>query len=736
MVIALDVLVHAHMSPPFLQADISWESHLDKFSTFSLLSSTYSFASTSSVCLSGTLKGNRCYLQSFSETWVRMFHFYLSCSGAYGEASFFLGISMLLHAMLPSLLPLGSTYSDIRSLDQLVRDMAQEYPPTNAYAAASPRAEPQSSRDEVNASASDPVKWHTALSSIVPLLRLLPAFKEESGQYILSGPITPSDVAIVNAHAKHVKSFFIFKRGPESSLLDIAPSVYTRLLRCFGEPFLPSLHKLTVNMPAMLYADIWEIELVFSVLLSHSIREVELYGIDDNSENAVLSLLASLPYDTPQLTKLVFTSANNGANQYRLPLTVMKSLITEMTLLEHLEIDDVVSIAEFDILRNIGALPNLVTFVLHNSTLDYCPSSKGSNAVSSATGFLKLDCLKVTASLELISDLLHYVGSLSLKFLALSPVVGAQHDELEASILNAHIVLEVDSAKKPLAKTEDGDDSRSLPVKKNLKKGTKTRGAVNRKQKNKGAGGRKPVQKNNYWSEEANVSSMSRDHPPVQADHSQHISSLWEKALNEVLQYIPMRWRGLESLTICLRDITENNRIFMLPGRYLNPLRLLADLHTLHIERWKILDCHATLLRLAPSMSNLRSLTLPLGIFSEPVDVCVLQTFADRFPELTYLQIALFIPEAALTRNLCASSYTTAHPLSTLCVGFPSAPMTLTEMMEVAGLIDSLFPGLKRIRTISHEEHGGFCTEIEKLVTLVQSARRKERQRINGGTTN
>ncbi|KAF9001117.1 hypothetical protein BDQ17DRAFT_1358778 [Cyathus striatus] len=609
-----------------------------------------------------------------------------------------------------------------------------EYDPINAHAAASPRAAPQPAQDEIDASI-DPVIWHT-LSSILPLLQLLPAFNDDSGQYILSGPITASDVAFVNAHAKLVKTFNIFGCGPKSPSLNISPSVYTQIFRYFREPFLPSLEKLTINIPSncmypSMNRDIWEVELVFSVLLSQSIREVELCGINHISERAVLSLLASLPHDAPRCKKLVF----KDVDQYKLPLTVTKSLISEMTSLEHLEIDDVVNITDFDILRKIGALPNLVTFVLHNSTLDYCSESNRNTTASRAVGFMKLGHLDVTASFELISDLLHYVGSPSLKLLEFSPVVGVQHDVFGAFIVKAGVKtdrakpsVKINGATAGCAKTkvppeiEDVDDPWGLPVKrmrKDLKSGT-----IDDKQQKEMAEGGKPVSKS---------SRSSVDHPPLEVIHSLDTSSPWVKALEEMLQHIPMRWRSLESLTIRLSDTTKSDRIFELPGRYLNPLRLLADLHTFHIEQWRILDCYATILRLAPSLSKIRNLGLPLGKFSSPVDLRVLQTFADSFPELEYLQIPLLIPDDVSTHNLDASPGAAVHPLSTLYAGLTSSPMTFTEMMDVAGLIDALFPGLKKIST--YQEQGAFCTEIAELVKFAQSARRKERIRINGGPT-
>ncbi|KAF8999947.1 hypothetical protein BDQ17DRAFT_1327980 [Cyathus striatus] len=47
-------------------------------------------------------------------------------------------------------------------------------------------------------------KWHSLLS-LLPLLQPLPELKEESGYYILDGPITDTNISLLHSHAKHVK---------------------------------------------------------------------------------------------------------------------------------------------------------------------------------------------------------------------------------------------------------------------------------------------------------------------------------------------------------------------------------------------------------------------------------------------------------------------------------------------------------------------------------------------------
>ncbi|KAF8980508.1 hypothetical protein BDQ17DRAFT_1438932 [Cyathus striatus] len=500
----------------------------------------------------------------------------------------------------------------------------------------------------------DPEEWHT-LSSIVPLLQLLPAFKRECGQYILSGSITAFDLALV---VKTRANIFT------------TPSLFPRSL-------LPSLEKLTINMLAMPRPAIRELEHTFSVLFSPSIREMELYGLDTESERAILPLLASVPNDAPRLRKLVLIDADH----YKLPSAFIKSVISDMTSLEYLEIDDVVNVADFGILEKIGELPQLITFVLRSSNVTEYSSPIGCASGSVASdymGFKKLENLDVRASFEIIRDLIYNIGSGSLKCLEFSPVVNGRHDERKALVLNHE--------------------------------------------------------------EEELLAKKERFHIPMVA-LPQTTSSPWAKILEEILQDIPTRWTKillspcLESLIMNLTDTFGTDRIFELPGTYLDPLWSLDHLGKLHVERWRISGCHATLVGLAPWLSELKCLSLPLGKYSSPIDVGIIEILAASFHELEFLQIPLSVPRTFggnLTSGLSPYDTELVHPLRELSVGSQDAPQSLGTTMDAAGMIDTLFPRLESIQA-----HGGqmddFWTEVGEFVGFAQRARRNERVRIYNG---
>ncbi|KAF9001113.1 hypothetical protein BDQ17DRAFT_1542879 [Cyathus striatus] len=429
----------------------------------------------------------------------------------------------------------------------------------------------------------DPEEWHT-LSSIVPLLQLLPAFKRECGQYILSGSITAFDLALVKTRAN------IFT----------TPSLFPRSL-------LPSLEKLTINMLAMPRPAIRELEHTFSVLFSPSIREMELYGLDTESERAILPLLASVPNDAPRLRKLVLIDADH----YKLPSAFIKSVISDMTSLEYLEIDDVVNVADFGILEKIGELPQLITFVLRSSNVTEYSSPIGCASGSVASdymGFKKLENLDVRASFEIIRDLIYNIGSGSLKCLEFSPVVNGRHDERKALVLN-------------------------------------------------------------HEEEEGGAEFSNIERSDVDAGGG------WLVACQE--GKVPY---SDESLIMNLTDTFGTDRIFELPGTYLDPLWSLDHLGKLHVERWRISGCHATLVGLAPWLSELKCLSLPLGKYSSPIDVGIIEILAASFHELEFLQIPLSVPRTFggnLTSGLSPYDTELVHPLRELSVGSQDAPQSL-----------------------------------------------------------
>ncbi|KAK7435423.1 hypothetical protein VKT23_019684 [Stygiomarasmius scandens] len=143
------------------------------------------------------------------------------------------------------------------------------------------------------------VLWYS-LNSLVPLLKLLPNFKAESGYYSLTGKITEKDWTNFDAHAKLVREFIYTDIDSPDHI--VLPSVYLRLAQCRPKP-LP--HLMRFNCPCSTAA-ITETLLFLSPLL----ERVEFKNVSTVAKTANIEMFLSFLADESVSLQSLYMEGN------------------------------------------------------------------------------------------------------------------------------------------------------------------------------------------------------------------------------------------------------------------------------------------------------------------------------------------------------------------------------------------------------------------------------------------
>ncbi|KAF8999443.1 hypothetical protein BDQ17DRAFT_1361026 [Cyathus striatus] len=619
----------------------------------------------------------------------------------------------------------------------------------------------------------DPIKWHT-LSSLLPLLQLLPAFKKQSGYYILSGPVTDADISLLSAHANMpppppvplvpttptpftvlpqpglppmppnylpapppapfsvpqpafggndfgpaggplVHSPFAF---PASRWIPgetrIAASVYARLLRYLHADLLPSLECLRIDLRTEVNT---ELQHVYPLLVVPTLLELELEGITPEFQHVTLPLLSSLPYETPALQKLIL----RGNSGYCFSSEYIGPIIASLTELCHLELYDVPDRFNIQLFNIIGHLPKLTTFIFRDT--QGAPSNLSNKLTGAgAKGFKMLRHLSITAPFKVVALLLRRVESSTLESLEFAPVVDGLYDEKDA--LNMEIErIESDIRAKAEAEAEEARIAAEEARVKAEAARAKADGikidaediAVEPEPAAANifetpappspAGG--PVPKCSPPARKMMKGKKGKmAYSSIPTSTPGRIPSPTPPApqnLEDILEIISTRWKGLQSLTMGLVDTTYQNRIFELPSHHLSSLRSLGELRTLQLENWKVvMGFQASIQSLAPSFPMMKKLSLPLGNFSSPVNLRTLQIIAESCPVLESLQVAIAIgKEEATYKTIQEKSHRGAHPLQVLSIGstYISDDVGMSRTIKLARQMDKMFPRLENMTT-------------------------------------
>ncbi|KAF8179869.1 hypothetical protein BJ912DRAFT_982041 [Pholiota molesta] len=137
-----------------------------------------------------------------------------------------------------------------------------------------------------------------ALDSLFPLLKILPAFGQSDGTYVLRGTISPDDWARFEWYARRIRKFS-YTRDPDS--LDIAMHVYFRLAQLRSTPILPSIRHL--HCPSTSQNDF----LISGIclFLSPSLQTLEFENISSVEDKLCGTVLYTLFSDGAQMEKVI-----------------------------------------------------------------------------------------------------------------------------------------------------------------------------------------------------------------------------------------------------------------------------------------------------------------------------------------------------------------------------------------------------------------------------------------------
>ncbi|KAF8986920.1 hypothetical protein BDQ17DRAFT_1435937 [Cyathus striatus] len=451
----------------------------------------------------------------------------------------------------------------------------------------------------------DPTEWHT-LSSLLPLFQLLPALKEQSGYYVLSGRITGVDISRLCTHAKLVRTVLI--AGPCSDIdipepdtpssdpaaADTAEAILpcaikvassrrdkTAKIELLYNVLLPSLECLTVDMGTWVDSSVSAVQFqhMYPLFLVDSLRILQLDGILPGVEHIGLPLLSSLSCETPRLQKLVLS----GKCGYQFSSQYINSVIVDMIELHHLELCNVVDSVNVDLGCTIGRLPQLSMFTLRDTKGDYFTLDCENDSDVAAKGFKSLRYLDIMAPFQLILCILRRIEPGALESLDLTPVVDEKCEEKDASNKEvAHIQAEA------CARAE-AEQARVATEEARVKAGAARIKAEEARLEadniaNGSSGTRMPGCASAINADVLSKTQCTEDGSELLTGAISTQSSpirTWADIFDDILQLLPSCSPSLKSLIIGLIDTNEQERTFYLPSRYLGSLRSLGSLETL-----------------------------------------------------------------------------------------------------------------------------------------------------------
>ncbi|KAF4613157.1 hypothetical protein D9613_010806 [Agrocybe pediades] len=190
--------------------------------------------------------------------------------------------------------------------------------------------------------------WRS-LDSLYPLLKLLPAFVQVDGTYVLRGHISAEDWERFDLYASRVRKFSYARDPPD---LDIAMHVYFRLALMRSKPMLPSLRQLFCPSTSQ---DNFLVSGIF-LFLSSSLQRIEIGDISPMEDKLCGTVLHTLSSEGAQLEKIALRG--HGLTKDTL------GLAAKFQSLRELEVIGMGPSLTMEFLEEIGALPWLVELAL------------------------------------------------------------------------------------------------------------------------------------------------------------------------------------------------------------------------------------------------------------------------------------------------------------------------------------------------------------------------------------
>ncbi|TFK31222.1 hypothetical protein BDQ12DRAFT_729746, partial [Crucibulum laeve] len=263
-----------------------------------------------------------------------------------------------------------------------------------------------------------PEEGTIALYSLVPLLELLPAWKEVDGYFMLSGDITDDDISRLYEYSRKVIEFVHPGSANNSDLPMISPDIYLRLSqRIGGAPLLPYLYRLRLLSIST--------EMTYlPFLFSSNLTFLEIQNISPAASHLAKSFMAALPYEAPGLQSLELHGT------YQLPAVTLYP-IADLKQLRLLELNDVIQMDDFSFLERLSSLPHLTTFNLVSHNVGSVAAL--SDHTTHIAGFEELKSLRITGSFMLIQKAVTLVSSRELEVLQLVPVAQSEDHLLGSS---------------------------------------------------------------------------------------------------------------------------------------------------------------------------------------------------------------------------------------------------------------------------------------------------------------
>ncbi|KAF8153355.1 hypothetical protein B0H34DRAFT_800567 [Crassisporium funariophilum] len=241
--------------------------------------------------------------------------------------------------------------------------------------------------------------WRS-LDSLFPLLKILPAFAQSDGTYVLRGNISPEDWARFDWYARRIRKFS-YNRDPDS--LDIAMHVYFRIAQLRSSPLLPSLRHL--HCPSTSQNDF----LISGIclFLSPSLQTLEFENISSVEDKLCGTVLHTLASDGAHIEKIALRGRGLSRD------TVWMAVRFEH--LKHLELAGMGEAINLEIMETIGSLPRLVDLAIDFTESTMEPLSKD-------LGLKDLKSLMITAPVPFIQAFLPHISTNHLEtFVAVAP---------------------------------------------------------------------------------------------------------------------------------------------------------------------------------------------------------------------------------------------------------------------------------------------------------------------------
>ncbi|KAF8809429.1 hypothetical protein BYT27DRAFT_7254564 [Phlegmacium glaucopus] len=205
----------------------------------------------------------------------------------------------------------------------------------------------------------DPAQTWDTLNSFLPIFELLgPKLVLDQNAYYIHGLVDDNDLAVLRDHRLMVTEFILSDGDVENIKPKIAPSAFLHISRLLepNSAFLPSLLRLRI-IHTDSYFD------CLHLLQTPSLKILEATDVPDHHHPTFFSFLTTLEHKAPFIEDITLGPG-------RFPLKSLQAIL-KFTHLHQLELRDAASTINFILFQDIGALPNLESFILDARSCEY-----------------------------------------------------------------------------------------------------------------------------------------------------------------------------------------------------------------------------------------------------------------------------------------------------------------------------------------------------------------------------